>query len=325
MGISSLIYKHMIKALGKVIDRGCVPLPKNENPIVTNQTAKLSFIALGDPQISALSPLRSARLYSACKDIKNIIGKQDALILLGDLTEYGSLAEYEALKYILSPILNKFDRFYAVSGNHDVRLRRYKKQVEKFSYFLSSIKNGVANPRERYYFSSEINGYSFILLGADKTCFEASYISPAQLEWLKKELDKADESKPVFVFNHQPLKNTNGLPDSWLGKGDRRGSVGNESDKLRAVLEKRKNVIFITGHLHYGTSEYTFHDLGNVKAISVPTVGVLNHGKFDELEQGLVFSVYEDKIVCKSRLFGKGQYVDKNIVNSEFIIPIENN
>ena len=324
MKLTSVIYKHMVKALGKVIDGGIVTLPDVKEPIVKDENAKLSFVALGDPQISVLSPLRSARLYSACRDLEKIQGKFDALVLLGDLAEYGTLAEYETLKYILSPVLKNFEKLYAVSGNHDVRLRNYLKQTERFSYFLSSIKNGVANPRGRYYFSNEINGYKFILLGADKTCFEASYISDAQLNWLKKELDEYDGGKPVFVFNHQPLKNTNGLPNSWLGKGDRRGSVGNESDKLRAVLESRKNVIFITGHLHYGTSEYTFDDLGNVKAISVPTVGVLNHGAYDELSQGLVFSVYDDKIVCKARLHGKGRYVPDNIVNSEFVISIEN-
>lgn len=317
MSISSF----MIKGMNKIIETGKVKVSENSERFEPEGEAKLGFIALGDPQISFISPLRSARVYSACQDLKRINGNFDALVLLGDLAEYGMSAEYRVLASLINSVMASFDKFYSVSGNHDVRLRRYKKQILKFRSFLSLVDKSVLNPKEHYYFSDIINGYKFIFLGADKTCFEASYISEKQLKWLENEL-KSEDDKPVFVFNHQPLKNTNGLPDSWLGKGDRRGSVGNESDRLREVLNSRKNVFYITGHLHYGMSEYNFDDLGNIKAISVPTVGVLNHGEYDEPEQGLVFSVFEDKVVCKARLLGKGKYVPKEIKNSEFSVVL---
>ena len=322
MKLSSFLYKNMVKGLSQVLEKGSIPMPDKKEIIETDSAAKLNIIAWGDPQISLLSPLRSARVYAACQDVKNAVGNFDALVLLGDITEYGARCEYKMAAKLLNGISSKVEKVFAVSGNHDIRLRNYKKQLAVFNEFLSSVRGGVAGNNERYSFSYDFKGFRFIMLGADKTCFEASYISDNQLLWLEKQLASAPENKPVFVFNHQTLSRTNGLPMTWLGKGDWRGDVGKQSDALKVVLEKRANVIFVTGHLHYGISKYTFEDLGNIKAISAPTVGVLNHGLFDKMSQGLLIRVYENKIVCRARVFGEGRYVGKETENSEFVIEL---
>jgi 3',5'-cyclic AMP phosphodiesterase CpdA len=299
-----------------IVERSAVPdkIEKADCP--------LSFIVWGDPQISRLSPLRAARLHYAVEDIKESDADFDALVLAGDLTEYGETDEYEMLSHLLEPVADRFGSIFAVPGNHDIRLKDFKSQAKRFSSFLSGVKNGVANPKDRYWFSSDVNGYKFIMLGSDRSTFEGSYISDRQLKWLDNELKNADKGKPVFVFNHQPLKKTNGLPLTFLGKGKWRGSVGWDSDKLRAVFEKYNNVIYITGHLHYCTSEYTFEDCGAFKAINAPTVGVINHGPFKRFTQGLIFNVFEDRIEVRSRIFGEGVYTPNNIKNSQFTISI---
>jgi phosphodiesterase/alkaline phosphatase D-like protein len=161
------------------------------------------------------------------------------------------------------------------------------------------------------------------MLGADRSAFEASYLSERQLEWLKKELEtEKDNNQPVFVFNHHPIKHTNGLPITFLGRGKWRGSVGNESDKLKSIFEKYNNVIYITGHLHYCTSQYTYEDCGAFKAVSLPTIGVINHGSFKSFTQGYVFEVFDRKIKARSRVFGDGKYTSSDISNSSFEIEL---
>ena len=113
-------------------------------------------------------------------------------------------------------------------------------------------------------------------------------------------------------------RSARGLQDA--GKGKCRGSVGWDSDKLRAVFEKFNNVIYITGHLHYGTSAYNYEDCGAFKAVNVPTVGVLNHGECSVNSQGFIFSVYEDRIIIRARAFADGEYiecVDNSVINIE--------
>ena len=325
MSISDLLYGRMENALDYLIESKKVLIPDSTEPVESNDSASLNMILWGDPQISCLSPLRSARVYSACMDIKNSRSCFDALVLLGDITENGAACEYKFAQKLLAPIAGKFKNIFAVTGNHDIRLKSYKKQVKRFSSFLNGIENGRTGGNEKYYFSQTVNGYKFIFLGADRSAFEGSYLSREQLNWLDRELSSVKGSgKPVFVFNHQPLKNTNGLPVTFLGKGKWRGSVGNESEKLSEIFGKYDNVIYITGHLHYCTSKYTYEDCGSFKAISVPTVGVINHGDFSKFTQGYVISVVGDEVIARSRIFGEGKYTGEEIDNSEFRISLKN-
>ena len=314
------MFEKMKKALEDTLNKNSLILVSDRPEEIENTDADLSFVVWGDPQISRLSPFRAARVYYAVEDLNLYDGNFDALVITGDLTEYGRHDEYQMLSYLLEPVLGKFANIFAVPGNHDVRLRNYRKQLKKFSGFLAGLKNGVPNPEDRYYFSKEVKGYKFIMMGSDRSSFEASYISQKQLDWLDSELKTSDPAKPVFIFNHQPLKKTNGLPVTFLGRGKWRGTVGWESDKLRAVFEKYYNVVYITGHLHYCTSEYTFEDCGHFYAVNAPTVGVVNHGHYKKYSQGLIFNVFNDTIEVRSRVFGERIYTPGNISNSSFTI-----
>lgn len=319
---SSCLYKHMVKALGKALYRKDMPQYQPGAPLQPDESADLNMVVWADPQISVLSPLRAARVACACKDIRRAKGRYDALILAGDLTEYGALCEYKMLSDLLKTIAHQFDKVLAVPGNHDIRLRRYDRQRTVFDRFLGSVKGAVRLSGNSYFRSFEINGYPFLLLGADKTCFEGSYISDDRLQQIDRILAASDKTKPVFVVNHQPIKLTNGLPMTFLGKGKWRGSVGNESDKLRAVFEKYTNVVFITGHLHYCTSRYTYEDCGRFHAISAPTVGVINHGEFTPFSQGLVLSVTDNEVKARARVFGEGRDVRTEYAGAEFSFAV---
>lgn len=285
-------------------------------PIELDPKAKLNLIVWADSQISTVSRLRTDRVRAAVSDILRAKSKFDALLLLGDITEYGKRSEYQVLHNLLEPMSDSVRNILAVPGNHDIRLRNFDRQQAKFADFLRSLKNGIAPDGGKYYYSHTIKGYKFIMLGADRAAFEGSYISDEQLRWLDRELQsERGKNQPVFVLNHQPIKNTNGLPVTFLGGGSWRGSVGNESGKLSAVLRKYPNVVFLTGHLHYCTSAYTYEYCG-FHAISVPTIGVVNHGDYSKFTQGYIFSVYEDKLIARARVFGEGKYVDEEIPNA---------
>jgi len=310
----------MVKALGKALYRKDMPQYQPGDPLVPDSDADLNAVIWGDPQISLLSPLRAARLCCALRDIRKAKGKYDALILAGDITEYGAECEYKMTSALLSRAADRFDAVLAVPGNHDVRLRRYAKQVARFNAFMDSVKGGVHSDGASYYHLRDINGYRFIMLGADKTAFEGSYLSAQTLQRLDADIAAADPAKPVFVVNHQPLKLTNGLPLTFLGKGKWRGSVGNQSDALRAVFEKHRNVVYLTGHLHYCTSRYTYENCGRFYAVSAPTVGVVNHAMEKVFTQGLVMTVKGGNVRFRARVFGEGRYFDKSLPGAEFAI-----
>ena len=307
-------FERMQRALRAAEQSGGVPTPDASSSVSPDPDALLTFAVWGDPQIAAWSPLRSARVLSACRDLRNIQTPLDALILVGDIAENGMLAEYQTMAKLLRQCSSGFRNLLCVSGNHDVRLRDYQRQLARFNRFIGAVPGGIVGDESHYYHQTEINGFSFLCMGTDRASFEGAYISRTQLDWLDHALaDATATGKPVFVLNHQTLPRVNGLPITFLGKGDWRGTLGWESAKVRQIFEKYRNIIFITGHLHYGTSRYSYEDCGAFKALSVPTVGVVNHGDYSPHTQGYVVSVYKDKILARARIFGEGKYVPETL------------
>ena len=303
MGISEFFYKKMLAML----DTG-EPKPLQGEPLGRGDSL-MTFAVFGDPQVSNYMFARENSFYAACKDIARCEGL-DALVIVGDIVENGMKCEFRTVARMLTELSGKVDRFFLVPGNHDIRFRPYKLQLKRFREFAASTKNAVVPDEGRYYHSFDYPCCRFIMMGADRSKIEASYISPAQLEWLDREIGIAEsENKPAFVFNHQTLKKHNGLPMTWLGRGKWRGSIGMQSDAVKRVFEKHNNVIFVTGHLHWGVNEYTYEDYGSYKAVAAPTIGAGNHGTYEYDTQGLVFSVYEDKIIMRARLFGERRFV----------------
>lgn len=312
-------YKSMTKSLSDAV----IFEPDASSPIEIDNDALFTLVAWGDPQLFFASPNRSAKLAAACRDIANMRDSLDALVILGDIAESGSECEYMLAADIINTCSDNFKNFFCIPGNHDIRNRNYKKQLEIFRRFSSAVNNGRFFGKTRYFFSYDFEPCKFILMGSDMSTFEGAYYSPAQLRFLDEQLADAEKSgKPALVFNHQTLRQTNGLPKTWLGKGNWRGTVGWQSDKVREIFEKHKNTLYVTGHLHYGISRYNFEDCGCFKALSVPTVSVINHGDFSCDCQGYVISIYNDKIVIRARLFAEGHYVDDDMPGAKIVFPL---
>ncbi len=300
------------KTMCEEYSRMTVAMPPDSERIVRDSEALFTFAAWGDPQIFHGSSSRTQKFAFACADIANMEGKLDAIAILGDIAEMGAECEYKMCADLLNGISDKFTDLLCVTGNHDIRIRDYKSQRNKFRDFVLSVKGGVFdNDNGGYYFSRDYDCCRFILMGSDSNSFEGTNIGRAQRKWLDDEIGKAEkEGKIAFVLNHQTLKHSNGLPVTWGGNGKWRGSIGIQSDKIKDIFEKHNNVIFITGHLHYGFSVYSYEDCGCFKLLSLPTVGVVNHGSMNKDSQGYIISVYPDKITIRARLHMEGKWLN---------------
>lgn len=322
--LTAVAYKVMALILSLMASWGMLSSPSQETPIEVDENAAVSFVVWGDTQVSNILFERQANFKAACEDIGNTKGQLDALIIVGDIAENGMQSEYDTVKDMLNPVSAAYKNFICTPGNHDIRSKAYSLQFERFRNFNNSIDNAV-EIKDTYYRSCEINGYKFIIMGTDSTVFEEADISDEQLAWLDSEIASTQESgKPVFVLNHQPLQYTHGLPGTWNSPSFlKAGSIGKQSDKVKAIFEKYNNVIFITGHLHIGIGSYSYEDYGSFKSINVPTVCINNDDGLSGTTQGYVFSVYENKLIARARVFGEGKYVDESVENAVIEIPLD--
>ncbi|HHU84982.1 MAG TPA: hypothetical protein GXZ23_07450 [Clostridiales bacterium] len=294
---------------------GVTTPPSTEDPIVLDKTSELNFILWADPQIANYKLARAQNTDLACQDVVNSGNYYDAVVVAGDITENGLQAEYTCVGTYLQNIDTGV--YLMATGNHDIRLRAYSQASKRFIRFSNDLneagKAGLVI--EQFNYSYEINGYKFIVMGSDKRRFEEAWFSDETLAWLDKEIASVD-GKPVFVINHQSLKDTHGLPDTWGSSDNVRGSVGDQSDILFDIMNKYENVMFVTGHLHTAFGDNLYEKKENVHLVNVPSLGIVcKDGFYNEAGTGFVVSVFDDKVIFKARDFAKGVYVpDGDIV-----------
>ncbi len=287
--------------------------PSADNVIeaLDEKNVRLTFAALADTQVSNYMITREPALRAAGDDIKNAKTPIDALLIAGDITENGLECEYD---FVTEDIIDTgVDHFLMATGNHDIRLRKYEQAANRFVDFQNNLNKAAKSELtiDKLHYSYEINGYTFIVLGSDRTEFEEAYFNEQQLVWLDETLKaKTDEGKPVFVVVHQTFKNTHGLPDTWGSPIDSRGTMGKQNDEVRAILNKYNNVIMISGHLHTGFGEYTYEKIDNFDSINLPSVGIENKdGRYNDNGTGYMVEVYDGEVIFRARDFAKGKYL----------------
>lgn len=318
--LAGFIQKFASVILAMMMSSGSFAAPPTDTPIeaLRPDEVQLTFTATGDSQINAFNYNR-IYLDLMLQDIDNAVTPQDAFLIAGDITENGLTSEWDMLKELFGKY-NYGENLIWATGNHDIRLRDYEESLGRFTSTYNEITGGDLDSMS---YTMEINGYTFVVMGSDKTVMEEAYISDAQLEWLDASLSEATaDGKPVFVVIHQPLKKTHGLPIPWgNGTNKNAGHVGDQSEEIQAVLDSYKNVIFITGHLHLGMGQYTYEKIGeNIHAVNVPAIGKNNEdGGYNEFSTGYSVEVYENEVIFRARDYAKGMYLP----DYDVVIPVE--
>lgn len=300
------------------------------SPVFGNFTAKtqpvtddckLFFASISDIHMTD-DALRSMMLEFGLSDMENFDHTLDALVCSGDLTDHGEKEEWDNLEKTFSKY-NPAENIILAQGNHDTWTEDDKYDLAK-KYFIEYNEKISDRKIEHEYYSTKINGYSFIVLGSE-TDRTSAYISEEQLEWLETEMETASkDGLPIFVICHWPINQTHGLPETW---GDDEpepddGGLGDQSADVEKILKKYKNVFMISGHLHNGVTNenqvdvYTYVSVesdGSFHSINLPPYmyatirGRVSNGT------GLIFEVYDNRVDIRTRSYSAGVwYTDYN-------------
>ena len=190
------------------------------------------------------------------------------------------------------------------TGNHDIRLA-YESQTK---ILMDKNSEYLGIEIDKPYYSYEVKGYKFIVMGSDEWQLEKAVISDEQLAFIDSELEAAN-GKPAFVICHQPLADTHGLPEVW-----KNGDLGEDSAAVKAVLMKHSNVFYLNGHLHDGVYEKSlevFDAEKGVYSINLPSYGKENdYGKFLQNGLGVYVELYDDSVVFTARDFARGENLE---------------
>lgn len=159
----------------------------------------------------------------------------DAVMVCGDMTDWGREIEYAAFSRIISEECPDGTEMLVCMGNHEFIEER---EGESEDAFINYKKYVSENPDTH----TVINGYHFIGLSySDK---DENF--GEKTKWLDSEIQKAvadTGDKPVFVFQH---------PHPTLTVY---GSINWSDLSIRNVLSKYPQVVDFSGHSHYNAAD----------------------------------------------------------------------
>ncbi len=267
----------------------------------------LNFASISDVHAND-SSLRADLLALGLEDVSN--DAVDALVISGDITDRGNPAQWESLKRSFAEHCT-LDNIVLASGNHDTWT---SDDVDATSeeLFIKYNKEISGRDIDRMYYSTRINGYTFIVLGSEGDSTDA-YFSDEQLLWLNSQMALASQDgKPIFVVCHQPINGSHGLPETWDRKDPQPedGGMGDQSDQVESILKSYRNVFLISGHLHNGIGQKVTKQLFNYTSIesagSFHSVNLPVYSYFNARGQmisgaGFQFEVYADKVIVRAR------------------------
>lgn len=292
----------------KLIDFASVALPQGE------RSEKLyEFQVLSDLHLNGVENNdKHVRALAAFTQISTISPQTSGIFLVGDMTDNGYEKEYDQLFSVIRAVYGDTapDIRYLIGNHESYSGQTYTQEMALFKQYTGN---------ERAYYSFEKEGAKFIALGSVKASHEGvgvrCELGEAQLDWLENELEGAGTQKDVFLFLHQPLKDTvsgtiTNLNQKWDGLNE------SETARMRSILKKYPNATLFTGHTHWHLESERAALLGDgtdANFFNTASVGYLWQGTGDGTaypgSQGLFVEVYADYIVVRGREFEKGEWI----------------
>ncbi len=298
MKLFSKLFALVLSAIAALAVQG----PATFSP-VDKDNIKLNFSVISDTHIATLPEnARGIILAKGLTDMAKAEIKSDALVIAGDMTERGTVYEYDKLGGVLKAFC-KADNLLLEMGNHDIRGIAYIGEIRRsYEYGAGLYRDfmletaGIA-PDTVYYYKI-IKGCYFIMLNTEELEDLRTSISDAQVNWLDGLLAQAAElGNPVFVFNHQPMR-----------------SIGDDAAAVMSVLQKYNgaaDIFFITGHKHNGFSADTITNDGTLYFVDMPAFGKEPDGEYKKTGSGFQVELYEDEIIFRARCFARGEWESK--------------
>lgn len=280
MYLSSMLVPSYVAPIPEIPDDDFVPV--------------LRFVATSDTHIKSLGDTGYQRLSKLIKtayaisDSDEDYTQLDAITFSGDITDsgwFGSFMSFASLTNI--ELREGTERLGVVAKAHD-----------SYTYQFGAPALYTKITGQEADFHRVINGFHFIGISRSPTI---SHYTEDQREWLDKNLAEAtaeSPEKPVFVFQHEHVRDTvygSSKSDGW------------GLDYFTDILEKYPQVIHISGHSHFPANDprgiwqdsFTALNTGGLGYFELAVDG--KNGQFpeekDRMTQSLIIEVDKDNRV----------------------------
>ena len=192
---------------------------------------QLSDLHIREPGKLAYGRLDTAPyLQRAVKSVLHLPQQPDAVVITGDMTDFGRAAEYDHLRELLAPLTMPV---YLMPGNHDAR-DQMRRSFADHTYLGQS---GFVQ------FSVAVGDMQLIALDTVDAGSSAGLLCSDRLAWLAQQLKNHAHQPVVIAMHHPPFQ-------TLIGHMDAIGLLEGAAE-LEALVAQYPNVErIICGHLH---------------------------------------------------------------------------
>jgi predicted phosphodiesterase len=242
--------------------------PDDTTPI-DNEEELPQFIVISDTHFG--NNRGEGPMVKVPKALKNLTGKApkaDAVFVVGDLTNDGTIEQYDQLLSVFGNKSNIPENMpvYFLMGNHD-------------NFSNNGQLNYTARIKQPLNQYITIKGYPFITIsetGSDQNDYDI-----AAQNFLRDKMATAAKDfagKPIFVFIHVPTNNTSYGSNASGALAD----GGWSTNVFRSILDKYPQAVVFSGHTHY--------PLGDPRSIHQDKFTAVNTASttYSEVEPGLL-------------------------------------
>jgi 3',5'-cyclic-AMP phosphodiesterase len=201
---------------------------------MTTTIVQLSDTHIREPGRLAYGVVDTAAfLQQAVSSVLALRQQPDAVVVTGDLVDFGRAAEYARLRQLLAPLTMPL---YLMPGNHDDRAT-LRAAFPDHAYLKAD------DPAAFIQYAVAVGELRLVTLDTVVPRAEHGELCEHRLDWLDETLE-AQAGAPVMVAMHHPPFTT------LIGHMDRNG-LRQGGDELEAVIRRYPNVErVICGHLH---------------------------------------------------------------------------
>ena len=194
------------------------------------------LLQLSDPHIREPGKLAYGRIETApylkraIDSLLKLPQPPDAVVITGDLTDFGQAAEYDHLRTLLAPLTMPV---YLMPGNHDDR-HQLRQSFSDHTYLGN---NGFVQ------YSVSVGALQLIALDTVVPQQSSGSLCTDRLQWLEAQLDRQRHRPVVIAMHHPPFQ-------TLIGRMDAIGLLQG-SAALETLVARHPNVErVICGHLH---------------------------------------------------------------------------
>lgn len=201
---------------------------------MTTLLAQLTDLHIREPGRLAYGRLDTAPyLRAAVQAVTQLPQAPQAMVLTGDLTDFGRAAEYEHLASLLAPLQMPL---FLLPGNHDDRDQMRRS-------FAHHVYLGQGDYLQYTVCLGEPGGLRLVALDTVEAGASAGRLCQRRLQWLDATL-RQHHGEPIVIAMHHPPFQT------LIGHMDRIGLLQGAGELAEILAPHRSVERVICGHLH---------------------------------------------------------------------------